>query len=257
LNLGGRTRLDQLHQAGSAKVMLPRVAGPVPEAVFLNTSGGLTDGDVLDWDLRLGPGAQVMATTQTAERAYASRGAAARARMAAQVGAGGRLDWLPQETIRYEDSHLSRSTTIDLAGDARCLLCESVVLGRHAMGEAPVRARLTDRRMIRRDGRPVWAEHQQVTPIWLAQAAGAALLGTARGWAVIALVAPGATDALGPLRAVLDEPGTASAASAWDGRCIARITARDGWPLRRQLARALTVLRGGPLPRVWQMQGAL
>lgn len=37
-------RLDKLGQQGSAKAFLPRVHGPVPEVVFLNTAGGLTGG---------------------------------------------------------------------------------------------------------------------------------------------------------------------------------------------------------------------
>ena len=77
----------------------------------------------------------------------------------------------------------------------------------------------------------------------------------ARAFAVVAFVAPAAADALAPLRAVLDEPGCEAAASAWNGRCVVRVLARDGWPLRRQLSRALRVLRGGSLPRVWQLGG--
>jgi urease accessory protein len=75
----------------------------------------------------------------------------------------------------------------------------------------------------------------------------------ARVLAVVVLVAPGAEDAAGPVRATLTEAGVEAAASGFDGRCLVRLLARDGWPLRRQLARVLGVLRPGPLPRVWQM----
>lgn len=248
----GQTRLADLAQQGSAKAMLPRVAGAVPEVVFLNTSGGLTDGDSLFYGLTLGEACHVSATTQTAERVYASRGGAAQAAVQMQVGAGGRLDWLPQETILFEDSHLARSTQIDLAEDASCLLCESVVLGRHAMGETLQRAQLTDARMVRRSGRPVWAETLRLDADVLADRS-AALLGPAGAFAVIALVAQGAEDAVGPLRAALGHPGVTAAASGWNGKCVARILARDGWPLKQQIAQALAVLRHGPLPRVWQM----
>jgi urease accessory protein len=250
---GGRVRLDRLAQAGSAKAFLPRVHRAVPEAVFLNTSGGLTGGDALTFALDVGPGAALVATTQTAERAYAAGGSPARVRVTGAVGAAGRLDWLPQETILYEDADLDRATVIDLAGDASCLLAETVVLGRLAMGEAPARARLRDARLIRRDGRPVWAETLALDARVLARAGEAAVLGGARAFAVLALVAPGAADALGPLRAALAGDGVEGAASAWDGKCVARLTARDGWPLRQAVARALAMLRGGPLPRVWQM----
>jgi urease accessory protein len=67
------------------------------------------------------------------------------------------------------------------------------------------------------------------------------------------MVADGAADALVPLRRALDEPGVTAAASAYDGRLVCRVLAAEGWPLRRQLARALSVLRrGAVLPRVWQ-----
>jgi urease accessory protein len=249
--LDGRARLVDLAQQGSAKAMLPRVASGT-EVVFLNTSGGLTDGDDLSYRLDLAAGCTVTATTQTAERVYASRGGAARAKVQASVGAGGHLDWLPQETILFQSSHLVRDTQIDLAPGASCLLAETVVLGRHAMGETLTDARLTDARMVRRGGVAAWAETLRMDANVLADAS-AALLGQARGFAVIALIAQGAEDAVARLRTVLTHAGCCSAASGWDGKCIARIMARDGWPLKQQIALALAALRTGPLPRVWQM----
>lgn len=251
----GAAALVDLRQQGSAKAMLPRVSGPVPEVVFLNTSGGLTGGDDLAYDIEVAAGARITATTQTAERAYSSLGAQAHLRVTARVGAGGRLDWLPQETILYEAAHLRRDTVIDLAGDASCLLVESVVLGRQAMGESPLTARLHDTRHITRDDRPVWVERQRLDADFLADAGQPALLKGARAFAVVALVAQGAEDALTQVRAVLDEAGCTAAASGWDGKCMVRVTAGEGWPLKRQLARVLAVLSGRPLPRVWQMQG--
>lgn len=253
----GQTRLLDLQQSGSAKAMLPRVAGAVPEVVFLNTSGGLTGGDTLSYTIDVAAGGQVCATTQTAERGYASLGAAARVEVKATVGAAGRLDWMPQETLLYEHAHLARRTEIELAADATCVLAEAVILGRHAMGEAPQQAQLNDFRMVRRSGRPVWAETFVVNQAVLATASMPALLGTARAFAVVALIAPGAADAVTAVRAILNEPGSTAAASGWDGKCVVRILARDSWPLKRQLARVIAVLTGTGLPRVWQMPDVL
>lgn len=252
---GGVVRLADLHQAGSGKAMLPRVAGPVPEVVFLNTSGGLTSGDRLALSLHIDAGARVCATTQTAERAYSADGDIASVSVTAQVGNGARLDWLPQETILYENARLSRRTAIDLAADASCLLCECVVLGRHAMGEEPKAAMLTDHRLIRRDGHPVWADALRIDAATLARRHSPALLAQTRTMAVIALIAKGAEDAVETVRHALTEPGVTAAASGWDGRLVVRLMARDGWPLRRQMARVLLILSGRPLPRVWQMHG--
>ena len=104
------------------------------------------------------------------------------------------------------------------------------------------------------DGRPVLIEPLRLGAEALGQAANPAGLAGARALATVALVAPGAEDALGPLRAVLGGEGVVAAASAWDGRCVARFAAGDALPLKRAVARALTALRGGEdLPRVWQI----
>jgi urease accessory protein len=250
---GAGTRLDHLHQQGSARLILPRTSRDAPEVVFLNTSGGLTSGDRLSLSMTLGAGARIVATTQTAERAYAAPAGPAQVSISARLGAGARLHWLPQETIVFEQSNLHRRTEIDLAEDATCLMCESVVLGRHAMGETVTRAVMLDRRTVRRDGVPVWIDAMGFGAEALAAVGSAAMLGAARAFGVIALIARGAEDAVAALRRVLDEPGTRAAASGWDGKCVMRVVARDGWPLRRQMIRALEVLGQAPLPRVWQM----
>lgn len=248
---GGRMRLGDLRQAGSAKAILPHV-GAVPEVVFLNTSGGLTGGDRLSYGVALGDGAHVVATTQTAERAYFSNQGAARVDVSLSVGAGGWIDWLPQETILFDGSNLDRRTRIDVGAGAGCLALEAVVLGRAAMGETVARLAFRDRREIWAGERPVHIE-----PLSLEDAslqAGAVTLGGARAFASVVMVAPDAGDLLAPLRAVLDTDGVVAAASAYDGRLTLRMMAGDGWPLRLQIARALHVLRrGAALPRVWQI----
>lgn len=232
--------------------MLPRVPGD-PEVVFLNTAGGLTGGDRLDYRLDIDAGTRVTATTQTAERIYQSRTGAAQASCRMSAGAGAALDWLPQETILFDRSALARRTEIDLAGDARLLFCETLVLGREAMGETLRETRLTDRREIRRDGHPVLVDAVRINGACLSDAGSPAMLGEARAVALLALVAPGAEDALGPVRSLLDAPDVVAEASGWDGRCIIRMKARNGWPLRRLMTRLLTHIRGTVPPRVWQI----
>lgn len=250
-----KVRVVDLAQAGSAKVILPHQAagfGDCPEIVFLNTSGGLTGGDSLSYQIMLGDGLHATATTQTAERTYKSQSGAARVRVSAQVGAKGWLDWLPQETILFQSSALHRSTRIDLAKDAGCLMVEKIVLGRAAMGEVVTRLTLQDRREVWREGRPVIIDPFGLTDACLA--GSSAILGGAKAIAAIAFVAPAAQDALARVRDVLDEPGVQSAASGWDGKVTLRLMAVDGWPLRRQILRVLAVLRPGQAaPRVWQI----
>jgi urease accessory protein len=252
-----RPRLAELYQSGAGKAFLPRVHGPEPEVVFLNTAGGLTGGDTLAYALAVGAGLRVTGTTQTAERAYASRDGHAEVRVTLSAGPGARLDWLPQETILFQDAALQRHTTIDLAADATCLYAECVILGRAAMGETLTRLAFRDTRTVTRQGRPVLVEALALDDDVLADASPALLRG-ARAFATVALVAPDAEDALGPVRRVLGEAegteeGVEAAASAWDGRCLVRVLAPGGFALRRQVARVLEVLRDRTPPRVWQL----
>jgi len=248
---GGRPRLAGLHQSGSAKAFVHDAAATGPEVVFLNTSGGLTGGDGLTYEVTLAAGCRATATTQTAERAYRSDSGAARVRVAHSLGAGAHLDWLPQETILFDGCALERDTLIALEPGATCLALEAVILGRAAMGERLARVDLRDRRSILRAGQPVVIEPLRLTNAALT--AGAGVLEGARAIASLVLVAPDAADALAPVRAALDEPGVTGAASALDGRLSVRLMAPDGWPLRRQILRLLTILRRAPPPRVWQI----
>jgi len=252
---GGRIRLDRLHQAGSAKAFLPVVHGladPVPEVVFLNTSGGLTGGDRLTFALTLGPGARAVATTQTAERAYASAAGRAEVEVALRVGAGGMAHWLPQETILFEASALRRRTVIDLEGDARALVAEMIVFGRVASGEVVGRLTLSDTRLVRRDGKAVLLESLALDGELLRQQSPT-LLADARAIATVALVAPGAEDAVAQARQALTVVGVEAAASGWGGKCVVRMMGREPAAVRLQAARVVEALGRRPLPRIWQM----
>jgi urease accessory protein len=246
----GRSGLRDLRQAGSAKAILPRVDGDVPEVVFLNTAGGVTSGDRLDFRLDVGPGARATGATQTAERAYRATGGPGRIATRLSVGKGGRLDWLPQEVILFEDSHLERETTVDLTGDATFLGVESLVLGRAAHGETIARARLDDLRTIRRDGVPVVIEHLTLTPDTFVDAMA---LGDARALSTLVFVEQGAQDAGAALnRCNAASSGVRLETSGWDGRLIVRLMSPDPAALRRVLISAIVALRGAEIPRVWQ-----
>ena len=247
----GRTRIDQLYQAGSAKALFPRTpAGPM-QAVLLNTAGGVTGGDRFDWTITAQPGADLSVATQTAERIYrAQPGQTGHVTTRLTVGAGAALRWLPQETIVFDHGALSRRLEVDLAADARVLCVESLVFGRAAMGETVRTVRLDDQWRIRRAGRLVFADALRLHGDAAAHLAGP---GTARGGLAIAtavLAAPDADVRLAAVRAAL--PPTAGASLVRDGVLVVRLIAADGFQLRRALVAVLEIL-GGPLPNVWNM----
>ena len=53
------------------------------------------------------------------------------------------------------------------------------------------------------------------------------------------------------VRALGDRLGGEVGISSWNGLAVARLCARDGAVLRRDLVTAVTALIGRPLPRLW------
>ncbi|MEM7567029.1 MAG: urease accessory protein UreD [Pseudomonadota bacterium] len=266
----GATRLADLRQEGAAKIRLPRTHGGPPEAVLINTAGGLTDGDRIEQSVSLAPGATVTVTTQACEKLYRARGdVPAHIVNRLTLAEGARLLWMPQETILFENGRLVRRLAAEMAPDARLLVCEAGLLGRAAMGEEPTRGLLNERWEIWVDGRPFAIERSRIgggTGALESTTQGPATLGGARAFATVLLAAPGddalvdrAADALRSLP-MPDAPADRGA-SAWNGRLLLRLVTPSGLALRRALVPALETLaglvRGEPgsarLPKVWAL----
>lgn len=248
---GGATALDRLYQEGSAKLRLPKSHGSVPEAVLINTAGGLTGGDSFTTEIILGPGTQAVATTQACERIYRSTGADAEVSTRIELGDNARLHWLPQETILFNRARLSRRLEADLADGAELLAVESVIYGRRAMAETVRSGFFHDRWRIRRRGRLVMAEDFRLDGAVADLLARPAILA---GNAAMATLVHLSSDPQRHLDAVRAQLGESGGASSWDGRLVARIAAPDGLSLRRRLIPVLRLLSGGrPLPKVWQL----
>ena len=170
------------------------------------------------------------------------------------VGAGGRLAWLPQETIVFDNSAFRRTIEVDLAADAEALIVEATVFGRRAMGESVAQAHFADRWRVRRAGRLSMPRTLPSAPSRRAAAAPPSLGGA------IALrpslsSADDAEQQLDAVRAVL---GDAGGASAWrvagSGKLLARLIAEDGYALRKRLIPLIELLNGrAGLPKVWTL----
>jgi len=248
----GVTRLDRLFQEGCAKLRFPRPLGAdAPQAILINTAGGLTGGDRLATEIALAAQAAACVTTQACERIYRSTGADAVVVNRLRLSAGARLAWLPQETILFDGGRLSRSLDADLAGDAELVAVEAVLLGRQAMGETLRGGRLHDRWRIRRDGRLLFADDLHVEGDIAARLAPQPTLAGGRAVATVLFTGAAPERFLEQARTIV---GPGGGASAWNGKFLARLVAETGFALRRRLEPLLTLLMGGwPLPKVWQL----
>lgn len=246
------TRLERLFQEGCAKIRLPKpIDGADPQAILINTAGGLTGGDRLATEVDLGPEAAACVTTQACERIYRSTGADAVVGNTLRLAAGARLAWLPQETILFDGGRLSRTLDADLAGDAELVAVEAVLFGRMAMGETLRSGHLHDRWRIRRDGRLIFADDLRVEGDIAARLAPQPAMAGRRAMATVLFAGATPERFLDQARSVIGPNG---GASAWNGKFLARLVEETGLALRRRLEPLLTLLMGGrELPKVWQL----
>ena len=241
----GRSRRKRVYEDGALRVRFPH--GDDLEAMIVNTAGGMAGGDRFALEFSIGAGAALTVTTAAAEKVYRSLGDDTAIDVRFDIGTGGSLRWLPQETILFDAAQLHRTIEIDLAADATVLAAEAIVFGRTAMDEAVTHGQLFDRWRVRRAGKLIFADTASLGGAIAEKLAQPAV--AARGLAVATvLLAPGDDAHVAAVRAqeFTGEVGI----SAWNGIALARLVARDGETLRRDLRLILQSL-GGALPRLW------
>jgi len=122
---GPKSEISKLHQKGSVKALFPRSPLGHLDAVFLNTAGGITGGDVYEYALDVGQGSSLRITSQAAERIYkAPPGQTGSLNVTARIEDGASLQWLPQETIVFDEARLRRTLTVEMSETAKVLCVE-------------------------------------------------------------------------------------------------------------------------------------
>lgn len=114
----------------------------------------LLAGDHVTVLVRVGAGTSLEIVEPGGTVAYAMRGQRARWDVTVEVETGGSLVWHSQPFVVAEGANVSRRLGVDLAGDARMVLGETLVLGRTGEGLG----RLVTRTDVHRNGVPVLVE---------------------------------------------------------------------------------------------------
>ena len=230
-------------------------AGAPPEAVLLNTAGGLTGGDRIDVEVTLARGAEATVTTAAAEKIYRARdGEAARSASSSTLApapASPGCRSRPSCSTARASIGAPRSSS---PATPRFLAVETLIFGRAAMGEDVHRGACRDAWRVRRDGALVFADslprrrRRLPTPS----------TGRRRSMApapppCCSMSAPMPAARLDAVRALLDECREHRGASTWNGLLLVRaMAARRPHAAGRPGAARSNALSGRPLPRVWQ-----
>ena len=256
----GATRLADLYQRSPLRVLHPHpAAGDVPLAAIVNTGGGLLAGERLGVTVRVGPEAAALVMAQAAEKVYRSTGAVARVAGRLEVGAGGWLEWLPQETILFADCRLDRRLSLDLAGDGRAMAGEILVFGRIARGERTRAGLVRDAIEVRRDGRLVWADALHLEGDYGPVLDSPAGFAGAAACATFVYAGPDGRGRLEVARRLLDAAGVRTGATVVNGVLVARWLAEEPRRLRAAFGAFWAGFRaevgGLPalLPRLWDV----
>lgn len=248
----GVTRLADLRQSGSLKLVFPETHRADAEVIVVNTAGGVTGGDQIDITAEVQAGSALTFTTQAAERAYlAQTGEVARIRTEISVGRAARLNWLPQELILFDGAALHRRLTISLADDARLLIVEPIIFGRAAMGERLGALTFEDRIRVTRAGRPLYFDGMSFSADVTSHLARPAIANGAGALASMIYVASDAAAHLDQVRALL--PETAGASLLTPDTLVMRLLATDGFEMRRSLIPILDYLSRNTLPTSWRL----
>ncbi len=245
------SRVVDVRERDGYKVRFPRRSSP-PEAVIINTGGGLAGGDDVLQSIEVTDNATLTVTTQAAERAYRSlSGATTKLDVQMGVGEDAELRWLPQETILFDQARLERRLTADIAVSATLLIAETIVFGRAAMGEVLASGLFKDTWRIRRGGKLIFAENLKLNDETFRMVSSTAIAGGAHAIMTVVFVANDAEDRLAGVRRALRAAKFECAASAWNGMLVVRGLAAGTEEVRNAMAALATALGSEQLPRVW------
>ena len=128
-------------------------------AVIIHPPGGVVGGDELKIDVHIDDGAHALLSTPGAAKWYRSNGKVSRQRLEISVGEEASVEWLPQETILFNDADVVLDNHIHLKAGASYLGCDILCFGRTASGERFVKGRVCQRLNIRVDDKPAFIEH--------------------------------------------------------------------------------------------------
>ena len=199
-HLYGRTVVTDMMATGQLAARLTG-SGPTATVHLVAQAAGPLNGDSVHIEIDVGPGCRLQVRTSAATLALPSpsaHGGPALLRVTADVGGDSFLDWRPEPVVLADGANLDSRMYFRLAGSARLLAQEVLVLGRHGEtggrcraalaldigGEQVVRQQL-DTEVLDRGGRWIgWSERVAATAVLVGPRGGASAAVSQRAAAV-------------------------------------------------------------------------
>ncbi len=160
----GATRLFERENYGPLIIQKPLYQeGPeVCQVVMVHPPGGVVGGDQLEITAHVGKSAIAQCTTPGAAKWYKANGYISRQKVKLEVGSHGSLEWVPQETIFFNNAHVELDHQVSLEKDATYIGSEILCFGRTASGETFTNGQINSRYTIRSENQLIWHEQFRV-----------------------------------------------------------------------------------------------
>ena len=114
-----KTYLKDLYQENPVKILFPKkLSNEIITAAFVTTSGGIVGGDKLDIIVKTCKKSEVQLYQQAAEKVYKNHKKPSIINISLTSEEGSWLEWLPQETILFENSNYIKKNSIWAVGRA-------------------------------------------------------------------------------------------------------------------------------------------
>jgi len=252
---GAVTRLMERRHSGPLRVQKPLYPeGPgICHAIMIHPPGGIVGGDQLSVAVDVGTGGHAFLTSPGAAKWYRANGKVSRQEVRLQVGVGAALEWMPQETIFYNEAQVRMVHEVDLAADARYIGWEILCFGRSASGERFASGQVAQRTSIRRGGKLLWWEQGALDG---GSAAMTSVLGLDGASVCATLIAVGAPAPLA-LQDAMRALAPALALTQIKSVLCARLLCNDSELARAVMTRLWQLLRPhllgceAAVPRIW------
>lgn len=255
----GVSRLVERTHSGPLRVQKPLYpeGDGVCHAIIIHPPGGVVGGDQLAVHATAGEGAHALLTSPGAAKWYRANGHVSGQHVVLRAGSGAAIEWLPQESIFFDQACVRLRHEVELAADAGYIGCDIVCLGRSASGETFNTGSISQHVQIRRGGRLLWWEQGVL-------AAGGALMASPLGLGghtvcatLIAVGASAAPAVVAALREIKVPAGALFGATQMKSLVVVRLLCGDSEAARGimlaawQLLRPAMLGRDAVVPRIW------
>ncbi|GGV35252.1 urease accessory protein UreD [Streptomyces griseoflavus] len=151
---GDRTELVERYQKSPLEIMRPLYVDPEMPGMactyVMATGGGIAQADRYRVDLRCGPGAEALFTTQAATKVYRMEDDYATQRVHLTADDGAYVEYLPDPLIPFAGARFHQGAELTVDENATVVYAETVTAGRLARGERHRYTLLTTDLEIRR-----------------------------------------------------------------------------------------------------------